>query len=114
MYKMFLISLGLLLSSVSHAQYFYYWVDEYEANRTADNSVYINTHLKSSDLNSFTFTVNDYIIAKDIEMFPDEIVDFPIHISSKYTKEDKVKVCALKQNTDLTFHQQVCLDIKLY
>lgn len=68
MYKMLIISLGLLLSSVSHAQYFYYWVDEYEANRTADNSVYINTHFKSLDLNSFTFTVNDYVIAKDIEI----------------------------------------------
>lgn len=62
MYKMLIISLGLLLSSVSHAQYFYYWVDEYEANRTADNSVYINTHLKSSVYNLFiSWIINSFI-----------------------------------------------------
>lgn len=114
MSKVFLFIFSLLFISISHAEYFYYWADEYEASRSVDGSVFINTHLKSSDSNTFTFSVNGYVIAKDVEMMPGEIVDFPVSISNKYTKDSLVTVCSYKQTSDSTFQQQVCLAIKLY
>lgn len=115
MFKKLFLSTLFLVATSANAQYFYYWADDYSATVDVDGSVYVNTHLKSSDDNVFTFKVNEKIIATEIEVFANEVVDFPIIISQKYTKDrDHVTICSTKKNASVEFNQEVCLLIKLY
>lgn len=114
MIKYFIPIICLCLMDTAYANYFYFWADDYTAYVDQKGNTYINTHIKASDSNSYTFTVNDKVIAKDIEVFGNEVVDFPISISNKYTNGFKnIKICSLKSNSVVNFQQQICLDIKL-
>lgn len=112
MKKLALVSL-LLVSSLTQAEYFYYWADDYNAYVDAKGNVFVSTYLKSSDISSYDFIVGDKVIAKNITVQANEITDFPINISSKYTKGNELVLCALKHASNVNFNQQVCLNIKL-
>lgn len=114
MFKKLLLSTFLLVASVTHAQYFYFWAEDYTTVVDVDGSAYVNTHLKSSDDSTYTFKVNDKSIANDIEVFANEVADFPIVISKKYTVgRDSITLCSSKKEASVNFKQEVCLLIKL-
>lgn len=114
MFKKLLLSSLLLVTSASNAQYFYFWAEDYTATPDVDGSVYISTHLKSSDDSTYTFKVNDKVIAQDLDVFAHEVADFPFIISGKYTTgRDQITVCSFKKEASVNFRQEVCLLIKL-
>lgn len=109
-----IILLAVFLPSKSHAQYFYYWAEDYSTVVSKDGRAFLNTRLKTSDYSKFDFTVDGKSIAKNIEVLQDEVVDFPLYLSEKYTKDRSfITICSLKQTTGVDFQQEVCLNVKL-
>ena len=114
MFKKLFLSTLLLATTATHAQYFYFWAEDYTATPDVDGSVYVSTHLKSSDDSTYTFKVNEKVIANEVEVFANEVADFPIVVSKKYTAgRDSVTLCSFKKEASVNFKQEVCLLIKL-
>ena len=61
MKKIFLLFFLSLFSIITHANYFYYWTDNYEAypDQTGIN---LYTNIKSSDTTKVTFIIEDKIV----------------------------------------------------
>lgn len=115
MLKNLLLSSIVLLSSSTFAKdnYFYFWAESYESMVEADGTTFVNVKLKTGESGNYDLSVNEKIVAKDYFILEDEITEFPIVISKKYTSGKKVTVCALKQDKKVEFQNQICLDIQL-
>ena len=113
MKKIFLLFFLSLFSIITHANYFYYWTDNYEAypDQTGIN---LYTNIKSSDTTKVTFIIEDKIVAEHVDILEEDITTFPLFISNKHLKDkNNVTVCTLKETSNVSFNQQVCLNIKL-
>ena len=114
MKKVLLSAVLALSASLASAKNdcFYFWADSYEVPVSADGTTFVLMNLKVSHTKKFDLSVNDKIIAQDYTVFENEITQFPITISKKYTTGENVNVCALmKDNTQ--FQNVVCANIKL-
>lgn len=112
--KKLLLCTFLSMSSLANANdYFYFWSDSYEAPLSNDESTFVLMNLKTSQTKKFDIIVNDKIIAKDYTVFANEITQFPITVSKKFTTEKYLNVCALMQDEKVQFQNVVCAKIEL-
>lgn len=104
----------LAVSSLATAKddYFYFWSDSYTAPVDVDGSVFVLMNLKTSKTNKFDILVNDKLVSVDYYVFADEVTQFPISISKKFTQGKDVTVCAL-QKDNAQFQNVVCAKIDL-
>lgn len=96
----------------ANGDYFYFWSDSYKSYLDTDGSVSVLMNLKTSQTKNFDIFVNDKLIAKDYLVIANEITQFPITISKKYTTGDNVTVCALMKD-DADFQNVICSKIEL-
>lgn len=110
-----LLTLLLVCTSVfTNAKYNYFWAETYESIVDPDGSTYISTKIKSSEDTSYNFSVNGVIIARDMQVVGNTVIDFPLIVSKRYTTgNDHLLVCALKHDEAVEFKQEICLKIKL-
>ena len=112
--KKLLLCAFLGISSLANAgDYFYFWADSYEAPLGSDDSTFVLMNLKTSQTKKFDIIVNEKIIAKDYTVFANEITQFPITVSKKFTTEKYLNVCALMQDEEVQFQNVVCAKIEL-
>lgn len=119
-FKLFCISLlcclitSIRADALSGYYYFYFWADSYRVFVGNDNRAYINTHVKTSDMSKFNFTIDGNAVASNMLVVSDEVVDFPMVVGSKYTSgKDRVIVCSSKATSQVNFKQEICLNIRL-
>lgn len=107
---------ALLLSMTAFASakddYFYFWADSYKTHLDVDGTAFVLLNLKTSKTNKFDISVNEKVVALDYPVFADEITQFPITVSKKFTDGDNVTVCALMKD-DAQFQNVVCAKIDL-
>lgn len=113
--KKLLLCALLAVSSVATAksEYFYFWADSYKTYLDSDDSAFVLMNLKTSKTKKFDISVNDKIVAKDFTVFADEITQFPIQVSKKYTTGKHIDVCALMQDESSQFQNVVCSRIEI-
>lgn len=113
MKKLLLCAFLGISSLVNAGDYFYFWADSYEAPLGSDGSTFVLMNLKTSQTKKFDIIVNEKIIAKDYTVFENEITQFPITVSKKFTVEKYLNVCALMQDEKVQFQNVVCAKIEL-
>ena len=94
-------------------EYFYFWTESYEAMVNPDGTTFVSAKLKTSTTGKYDISVNDKVIAKDFFIIEDEVTEFPIIVSKKYTQDEKINLCALKKDDKVEFQNVVCLGIQL-
>lgn len=116
--KSILIAISLVLPVQTtlasfNKDYFYFWTDSYETIVDIDGSAFVSAKLKTGQSGKYDISVNNKIIAKDFYILSDEVTEFPIIVSKKYTLGEKINLCALKKDDKVEFQNEICLGIEL-
>lgn len=116
-FKSVLLGIALALPfqhALSQNDYFYFWTESYDAMvNPADGTTFVSAKLKTSTTGKYDISVNDKVIAKDFFIIQDEVTEFPIIVSKKYTQDEKINLCALKKDDKVEFQNVICLGIQL-
>lgn len=111
--KLLILSL-ICISTLTYANYSYFWAETYESIVDPDGSTFISTKIKSSEGTAYDFSVNGETIARNMEVVGETVTDFPLIVSKRFTEgKDNILVCALKRDSTVEFKQEICLKIKL-